>query len=794
MLSCEGKITLEVCAKVLESFQNNKAPGNDGIPIEFYKTFWPLISEPFINCVNECFEKGEMSCSQKQAVITLIEKKGKDRSFLENWRPISLVNVDAKIMSKVLAVRIKNILPNIIHHNQSGYVKDRYIGETVRSIFDLMDFTLKEKIPGLIIFIDFHKAFDSIEWNYLVSCLKAFQFGPDFIRWVKTLYKNVQSCVINNGLTTDYFALERGVRQGDPLSPYLFVVVVETLAMAIRQNTAIKGITIGKEETKLLQYVDDATAVLSDMDSARALFTLLDVFKELSGLRINSSKTEGMWIGSSRSNKLKPFGIKWPDEPIKALGVYYTYDIKLLHEKNFIERLDSVKKLLNIWSSRGLSLYGKVTIIKSLLIPKFVYILSLLPAPKGIVQELNRMLFKFLWKGTDKVTRLSTINDYENGGLKMIDLESMIKSLRLAWLKRIFGKNDGAWKSYLRVSLQRFGGLFLFYCNYDIKDHSIPSLFYSELLQWWSEFRDGFDSGKEWQFILWNNKEIRINNRPIFYEKFFENGIIYVNDLLFDTDTTNSFKIVSSKISKTNFLIWAGLCHSVPSYLKTDICVPSEISLRLTIENIDFDVLQKKSKDYYALIKSRKAQFPKSSQHLRQAFNLSQDQLKKIFRLPHKVSFEAYIKAFQFKVLNSIFIFTNTKLCKIGYISDDNCSFCKSEPETLYHVPFYCSHVQRFWKDFEYYFYLLTKEFFHLTLQDVMIGILYAKCPLLNYLLLIAKSFIWGCRSNQALPNITAFKQRAKIKYETDKFICVKTNCMDKFNKKWALCLDFATF
>ena len=112
-------------------------------------------------------------------------------------------------MSKVLAVRIKNVLPNIIHHNQSGYVKDRYIGETVRSIFDLMDFTLKEKIPGLMIFIDFHKAFDSIEWNYLVSCLKAFQFGPDFIRWVKTLYKNVQSCVINNGLTMDYFALEQ---------------------------------------------------------------------------------------------------------------------------------------------------------------------------------------------------------------------------------------------------------------------------------------------------------------------------------------------------------------------------------------------------------------------------------------------------------------------------------------------------------------------------------------------------------------------------------------------------------
>ena len=128
-----------------------------------------------------------------------------------------------------------------------------------------------------------------------------------------------------------------------------------------------------------------------------------------------------MWVGSLRNNKSKPFGIKWSGESIKALGVYYSYDTKLLYKKNFIERLDSVKKLVNVCSSRGLSVYGKVTVIKSLIIPKFVYILSLLPPPKEIVQELNRILFKFLWKGTDKVTRLTTINEYENGGLKMID-------------------------------------------------------------------------------------------------------------------------------------------------------------------------------------------------------------------------------------------------------------------------------------------------------------------------------------------------------------------------------------
>lgn len=175
---------------------------------------------------------------------------------------------------------------------------------------------------------------------------------------------------------------------------------------------------------------------------------MLDAFKKVSGLEVNPTKTEGMWIGSSRENKTKPFGIKWPNEPIKALGVYYSYDQKLLHEKNFIERLDSVKKLLNIWSARGLSLYGKVTIIKSMVIPKFVFVASLLTVPKGVIQELNRLIFKFLWKGVDKVTRLSTINDYQKGGLKMIDLETMCKSLRLAWLKRIFIENGGTWKYY----------------------------------------------------------------------------------------------------------------------------------------------------------------------------------------------------------------------------------------------------------------------------------------------------------------------------------------------------------
>ena len=138
-----------------------------------------------------------------------------------------------------------------------------------------------------MVFIDFQKAFDSVEWEFLFKCLDVFNFGRDFLRWVKVFYKNIQSCIMNNGMTSNYFTLERGVRQGDPLSPYLFIVVVETLAIAIRQNPAIKGIVIAKEETKLLQYADDTTAVLADTNSAKTLFKLLDLFQNISGLKIN---------------------------------------------------------------------------------------------------------------------------------------------------------------------------------------------------------------------------------------------------------------------------------------------------------------------------------------------------------------------------------------------------------------------------------------------------------------------------------------------------------------------------
>ena len=327
---------------------------------------------------------------------------------------------------------------------------------------------------------------------------------------------------------------------------------------------------------------------------------------------------------------------------------------------------------------------------------------------------------------------------------------------------------------------------FLFRCNYDVKDIPIRSQFYTELLQWWSEFRIEFAAEKDWQNIIWNNKDIRINNKSVFYKNFFESGIIYVNDLLFELNNIDSYNVILNIINKTNFLVWAGLRHAIPSHLKTNTNPVLDISLSLMINNKVFDVLEKTSKHYYTLFISTKAKFPNNAQVLKRDFNLNEEQLKKVFILPHTVSSEPYVRAFQYKVLNSI-LFTNTKLFKIGFITDDKCSFCKSDSETLSHLLFDCIKTKSFWRDFESYFYSLSKEFVHLTLKDVIIGIIITECPLLNYLLLIAKIYLWDCRRTQILPNITGFKLKVKNKFETEKYVCMKNNTLDKLNKKWLI-------
>ena len=256
----------------------------------------------------------------------------------------------------------------------------------------------------------------------------------------------------------------------------------------------------------------------------------------------------------------------------------------------------------------------------------------------------------------------------------------------------------------------------------------------------------------------------------------------------------------SNKINKTNILQLAGLRRSIPSPLRDGIdrrrpipsplrdkdWLPSINPPTFVIDDNIFDVTTKKSKEFYALLIKDKAQLPYIAYKLQNDFNFTSDQLKQIFQLPHSVTLEAYVKAFQYKVLNSI-LYTNTKLYKMGFRTNDLCSFCKGQPESLNHLLFHCPYSKQFWKDFEIYWCIISNQKIRLSLQNVLVGIITETSDplhiMLNYFIIIGKLFLWNCRNKQILPNIHGFRAKIVAKYETEKIISRK----EFFTKKWIL-------
>ena len=304
---CEGFLTASECLESLKSMESNKSPGSDGLPAEFYKVFWNDFNQHLLNALNcaYMYTKGLLSITQRRGLITLIPKKNKPTNLLKNWRRITLLNCDYKIATKSIVSRIRKVLPKIINNDQTGFLKGRFIGENIRLIDSIINYTNTEKIPGLLLFVDFEKAFDSIEWSFIEKTLKYYNFGTPLVTWAKVFYTDISSCVLNNGWSSDFFNLGRGVRQGCLLSPYLFILCAEILGNTVRKDNEVRGIKIFHTECKLSQYADDTIMILDGSKSSflRSLY-LLDAFASISGLKVNYEKTEALWIGASKSSNL----------------------------------------------------------------------------------------------------------------------------------------------------------------------------------------------------------------------------------------------------------------------------------------------------------------------------------------------------------------------------------------------------------------------------------------------------------------------------------------------------------
>ena len=317
---------------------NNKSPDNDGLSEGFYVCFFNEIHSYLLKAPNMSFREGQLSSSQRQEVIVLIEKKDKDKRFLKNCRPVSFTYLDAKMASKAIALRIKKVIGNLVHCDQTANVCEKNIGESARLINDILEYTDENDMEAILFSAAFEKCFDSVEHSFIISTLRAFGFGPDFIQWVKTFFKNVESCVINNGRSTGYSPRKRHpTRRPSRCISFHYGPLIQ-----IRENADIEGIIIDEIKIKLSAYADDGSFFVTDDQSLQMIFFMCNQFKEFSSLKLNLEKSEACWIGKAKCREDRPIDcnlINLCNDKIRILGVYNSYDTDLENSCNFFQWL-----------------------------------------------------------------------------------------------------------------------------------------------------------------------------------------------------------------------------------------------------------------------------------------------------------------------------------------------------------------------------------------------------------------------------------------------------------------------
>jgi len=239
--------------------------------------------------------------------------------------------------------------------NSNFHVKVRAIFDAVRTIKDVMEFSERYNLEGRMICIDFKKAFDTVSRDFLFCTLTSFGFGQSFLQWIHTFYNNISSCVINNGFSTQPFAAERGVRQGDDLSAYLFIIVLEILCISVRSSKDICGIKVDNEELRLSLFADDLTGFLKDNLSLVNFLKLIEDYGIWSGLKINHDKSEIMILGNCSSTLQQENAVSRNlkvKKVVKILGMHFTYDLRAKQKLNFDDLTSSIQQKLRIWRWR----------------------------------------------------------------------------------------------------------------------------------------------------------------------------------------------------------------------------------------------------------------------------------------------------------------------------------------------------------------------------------------------------------------------------------------------------------
>ena len=531
-------LTLDEIFSTLKEMDHTKSPGSDGLTSLIYVKFFHLFGDILLYLFNTCFESGHMSESQKLSYITLLCKDNSNKTSVKNYRPISLLNIDRKILSKVLATRLGKVLPSIIGITQTCSIPGRTIFDNIHLLRNIISYVEQKNLTACFICLDQEKAFDRVSWPFLFSTLQSFGFNDSFIHWIKVLYQDIRSSVIVNGHISEPFALTRSVRQGCSLSPLLYVLCLEPFAKVIQDDPHINGIKTpgGKFHVKMSLYADDNTTCLSDEKSISLFFKHVSDFEKVSGSRVNYKKSCGMFLGKWKSRSDHPFGISW-GKNCKLLGYRFGYD--LTDDDLFHDLLSNFERILNLWKSRGKSYKGKSSILNTFVFSKLIYFIQAQIVPSHYINMFQKRCFNFIWgRKLEPISRKTLYSHMLKGGLNVPNLELKIHSFYLCHIFKIINNYNTPWVEFAVY----WTGLQLKKYNPSIASNNIPHSeiippFYVKCL---SVFTDFVENCKSNVNSLWTVKEI--------YNYFIENMNIEpkcVRDCK-SVDFNNSFKNVFS--------------------------------------------------------------------------------------------------------------------------------------------------------------------------------------------------------------------------------------------------------
>ncbi|KAJ9558233.1 hypothetical protein OSB04_012847 [Centaurea solstitialis] len=404
----ERKFSEEEVWNALKDCGCNKSPGPDGFTTGFLNKFWSIVKGDLMEALHWFWEKEALSEGCNSSFITLIPKNT-NPICLNDFRPISLVGVLYKVISKVLAERMKMVMGSIISDVQSAFLKGRSILDGVLVANETVSYLKRLKRKALIFKVDFEKAYDSVNWDFLLDVLEYMGFGIKWRKWIRSCLNTSKISILVNGSPTDECPMERGIRQGDPLAPFLFLVVAEGLNVMVEEaleKGLFKGVKVGSNEVVLshLQYADDVIFFGEwGAENIVNLVKLLKCFHAVSGLKVNIDKCSIFGVGVPEVEVVdwaKVIGCSSGLLPFTYLGLPVGVSMKRI--SHWEKVITKVKNKLSGWKTKWISFGGRLTLVKSVLSSIPLYFFSLFHAPVlggsvgggGVLKEKFSRLFQ----------------------------------------------------------------------------------------------------------------------------------------------------------------------------------------------------------------------------------------------------------------------------------------------------------------------------------------------------------------------------------------------------------------